>query len=388
MRAAFLLVIFCFFVANSFAGELVERLVEVTTDEKNPAVARTQLMNQASEKVSEELIKELIGEARYVKNKSLIQSKIIKKSATFLPFVRAGELKAVLPQGFQMAVTLKVSLDDLEKALLVQGLFYESDTTPHLLPVIRWVDGVRNEQFGWWTPDLGSAKHVLAKFSKGFEGTLSQEFLKKGFLALKPQSYSYADALSVSARSEPSFQDEISVWMQHWNSQMVIQGTVQISAGTRLDTYTLNFRISVLHASGRVIAEVVRVYETESGPMERVVENKLKVAEAQVALELTSQTLEAWQQGVIHSQLYRVRVANRVPLKTQEQMKEQLKSKVREIKSVKERIIDSSQLVYEIDSSMGPKDIAKKIGTIEIDGLVFVVDMATDSELTLKLKAQ
>lgn len=388
MKATFLIVFLGLFVAKTFAGDLVERLVEVTTEEKNPAVARTQLMNQASEKVSEELIKELIGEARFVKNKSVIQTKIVKKSATFLPFVRAGELKAVLPQGFQMAVTVKASLDDLEKALLVQGLFYESDSTPYLLPVIRWVDGTRNEQYGWWTQDLGLTKLVLAKFSKGFEGALSQEFLKKGFLVLKPQAYSYVDALSGSVRSEPSFQDEISVWMQHWNSQMVLQGTVQIGAGTRSDTYNLVFRISVLHTSGRVIAEVVRIYETESGPMERVVENKLKVAQAQVALELTNQTLEAWQQGAIHSQLYRVRIANRVPLKIQEQMKELLKSKVREIKSVKERIIDSSQLVYEIDSSLGPKDIAKKIGTFEIEGLVFVVDTATESELTLKIKAQ
>ena len=119
---------------------LVERTFEGQSTQTNPVAARNEMISQATTKVSEDMINEIIGEAKFNRNKSLIENKIMKNWAQFIPFSKPGELKEIQPAGFSMTSLLKVNVDDLQALLLANGLFYESDGTPIALPVIRWVD--------------------------------------------------------------------------------------------------------------------------------------------------------------------------------------------------------------------------------------------------------
>src|SRR5437868_11053897 len=74
------------------SADLIERSFTGTSGEKIPQAAKRDIQDQASKKVSEELIKELIGEERYTKNKTLIQNKVEKLSNRYIPFAKPSEL--------------------------------------------------------------------------------------------------------------------------------------------------------------------------------------------------------------------------------------------------------------------------------------------------------
>lgn len=367
---------------------LVERVVEVETTEKNPATARSILLNLAAEKVSEDLVKEIIGEAKFSRNRALIQTKIMKRAASYLPFSKAGELRQV-GETLQMAVTVRASVDDLQKLLLENGLFYDADSTPSILPMVKWVDRVRGRSFGWWMGSQTSdpTKAFLAKESRSLEKALQDAFLVKGFYVIRAQALRYEDLLGSESRGESVRPDDSALWAQTWNAQVLIQGQVQFAKGERSDTVAIEARLSAVQVSnGRVIGEVARQLETDSGAFEANVDRKMKDILGSMATDLSTQLLEAWKQGTINSQLYRLKVAARLTIPVQEQLKEVLRAKVREIKSVKERLIEADAVTYELDSSIGPAEIAKRLGEVDVQGIKLVVDQANEKDLVLKMK--
>ncbi len=370
-------------VAQAQGVILVERVIEVKTSEKNPALARPQLMNTANDEVSELLIKEIIGEAKFSRNRAILQQKVMKKAASYLPFSKAGELKET-ENGFQMAVTVRANLDDLQKLLLENGLFYETDSTPTVLPVVRWMDQVHSQRFGWWMGTPGADRAFLAKESRFVESSIHAAFLKSGFYVIRPQILHYVDLLSASERSETPSPENVSNWARAWNAQVALQGQVTLAKGERSETTSIEIRLTAVQVvNQRVVAEVARQFESEPGVFGVVVDAKLNEAVASLSQDLASQVLEAWKQGTINSQRYRLRVLGRLPIPLQEGFKEALRNKTREIKFVRERLIASDEISYEIDASVSPIEIAKKLEGLEVDKVRFAVKSANEKELTL-----
>lgn len=366
---------------------LVERVIEVQTSEKNPTAARAQLMNSAAEKVSETLIKEIIGEAKYSKNRALIQGKILKKSASFLPFSKAGEL-ASTEEGHRMSVTVRANLGILQGLLLENGLFYDTESTPSVLPVVKWNDRVHSKTYGWWMGPADPAKAFLSKESRQLENALQEAFLKSGFYIIRPQGLQYADLLGPETRIESPSLDQVGQWAQAWNAQIAVQGHVNLSkSGTRAEAVEVDIRLAAVQIlNDRVVAEVARKFETEPGAFEAVTGRKLKEMTQALATDLSAQLLEAWKQGEINSQHYRLRVLGRMSLPAQERFKESLRGRVHEIKSVRERVIGPDEIVYEIASSIGPREIAKKAQDLSVMGARFELGQASENELVYKIK--
>lgn len=378
------------FCINIFAqtSSLVDRIVEVQTKEKNPGIARQILMNEASEKVSEELIKEIIGEPKFIKNKSLISSKILKKSASYLPFIKAGELKPLEQEGFSMNLTVKANLDQLQSLLLENGLFYDSDSSLALLPVIEWQDQVQSQSFSWWHGSKDE-KVFLSKSAQAFENSLEAAFLKTGFYLLKAQSFQYNEMLVSSEKVENPTFDILTKWASLFKARVVVRGQVILGSGSRRDSYLITFKLSAIQvANNRVLSEIVRKYETDAGPLEFVMDRKLTEVLPAISSDLSGQIFDAWKQGTINSQLYKLKILGRMTIPQQEKIKESIKLQVREIKSIKERLISEDVTVYEIESSISPVDIAKKLKEISGNNLSIVLQNADEQEVIYKVKAQ
>ena len=120
MKKWILFLLFFPLLAGAQRAALVERIQEVQSRQKNPVLARQEMVNQATDRVSETLIKEIIGEAKFNRNKVLIQSKIIRNAARYIPFSKPSELQPLEPEGFKMTVTLRANVDELQ-ALLLEG---------------------------------------------------------------------------------------------------------------------------------------------------------------------------------------------------------------------------------------------------------------------------
>ncbi len=384
-RVLSFLAVVCFSFSALAEKNLVERVYEAQSRDKNPVTAKTEMINQATERVSEDLIKEIIGESKYSRNKSLIQTKILKNSARYVPFSKPGELVPLTPEdGYKMSVALRVSIDDLQSLLLENGLFYESDTTPVVLPTIRLLDRVNSKTFAWWADtESGSGKAFLFKEGRSLEDALKSAFMKHNFYVLKPQVMHFTEFLPPAARAESLRKEEWQTLAQKMGAQIQIDGDLTFSKSQeRSEAVTIVLKMTALQVmNSRVIAEVSRQFETEAGAFEAVVDRKLKEALESTSQDLAAQVFEAWQRGSLGASLYRLSVRGRLPLLRQEALKEALKDKVREVKNVRERLISSDGVVYEVDSALGPKDLAAKAAEIELGaGLKIVLESVTDQE--------
>lgn len=366
---------------------LIERTYEGKSKEKSPLSARQEIMSQATQFVSEQLIKEIIGDAKYTRNKALIQTKIIKNSARYIPFSKPGELEPLQPEGFKMNALLKVSVSDLQALLLENGLFYESDSTPIVLPVIRFIDRVNSKTYSWWADTDVSQKAFLFKQGRTLENYLKSSLMKHNFYLLKPQSLRYSEFLPKSAKAESLRNEEWQMISQKLGAQMLIDGELVFhKSQERSDAYSIDLRMTATQiVNSRVIAEVSRKFETDPGPFEQVVDRKLKEVLENASQDLASQVLEAWQKGALGASLYKLTIRGRLPLIQQEVFKEALKNKVREVKNVRERLISTDSITYEVDSALGPKELSQKASQIELTGAKVVIESASENEVIYKM---
>ncbi len=386
-KMAFLVLLFPLFTWAQ--KSLVERVYEEKSNQKNAVAAKAEMINQATEKVSVDLIKEIIGEAKYNRNKSVINSKIIKNSARYIPFSKPGDMEPLLPEGFKMNIALKVSVDDLQSLLLEQGLFYESDSTPIVLPAIRLLDRVNARSHAWWMPadsNLGQ-KAFLLKESRVLESNLKSAFLKNNFYLLKPEEHRFQEILPSGLRAESIRQEDWQLLAQKLGAQILIDGELSFSKSQeRSDVHSIQLRLTATQVMNeRVIAEVSRQFETEPGPFEVSVDRKLKEVLETTSQDLASQLLDAWQKGSLGANLYRLTIRGRLPLPAQEAFKEALKNKVREVNNVRERQISSEGVIFEVDSAIGPKELAQKASEIEVGGVKIVLETASDKEATYRV---
>lgn len=366
--------------------KFVERTVDVKSTEKNAVTARQQLIQQATQTASEDLIKEIIGESKFNRNKSLIDSKVIKNSARFLPTVKAGDLKTDA-EGFKMSVTLRLSMDDLQALLLENGLFYEQDSTPIAVPFVRFADKVNLKTFAWWSSEESSQRGFLVKASRNFENAMKAALQKNNFYLLRAQNLKYAEVIPNRFRVEQLRLEDQQALATQWNAQISIDGEVQVQKSQeRSEAFVIKIKwVAIQNLNGRVIAEVVRTQETDPGSFEIVVDRKWKELLEPAAQDLASQILEAWQKGAIGASLYRLSVLGKIPIPVQEALKEVIKSQLKDVKNVKERLISSEGVSYEIDSSIGPQEIAQKMPNIESLGMKFVVNSSNEKEVSYKI---
>ena len=367
--------------------QLVERSVEVRSTDKNSLSARAEMNTAATEKVSVEIIKDIIGEAKFNRNRAIVMGKIVKNSAKYIPFSKPGELQALPEGGFKMTSLLKISIDDLQSLLLENGLFYESDGTPLVIPAIRWVDRVNGQSHTWWTEKSGDNKAFLKKQGRVLETNLKSAFAKQHFYILRPQEFKFYQTLPSDFKSENLSKEDWQTLAQKFSSQIIIEGDVVFTKSTeRSDAFNINLKMTAVQVvNGRVIAEVSRNFETDGGAFEPAVDKKLKEALEVASTDLATQVLDAYQKGAIGANLYRLTLKGRLPLMQQEAFKEVLKNKVREVKNIRERLISSDQIVFEVDSALGPKELGQKAAKIQLSNIELVLESSSDTEVVYRI---
>jgi hypothetical protein len=374
-------------VASAQKLNLIERVYEAQSKEPNALAAKSQMMSEATEKVSEDLVKEIIGEAKFNRNRALISEKIIHNASRYIPYTKPGEITAMQPEGFKMTLTLKVSVDDLQKMLLENGLFYESDGTPIVLPFLRFTDKVNFKSYGWWSEPESPQKVFLQKEDRDFEDVLKSAFGRNNFYSLKPMETKYFSFLPESLRQE-NLRTEDMQWIgQKLGAQIVLVGDVTVEKSQeRSEAFAIGMQISAIQVvNGRVIAEVARKFETDIGGYELVVAKKMKEVTEQVAQDLSSQVLEAWQRGAIGASLYKLTVRGHLPLPLQEALKSTVKEKVREVKNIQERLIESDSITYEVDSALGPKEFGTKVPQLDLGTMKLVLDSSSATEVVYRI---
>lgn len=367
------------------SADMIERSFTGTSEATTPQAARREIQEKAAQKISEDLIKELIGEERYTKNKTLIQNKIEKLSNRYIPFAKPSEL---LQEGttYKMTVNVKVSLKDLKTLLQEQSLLSENDTVPLALPLITFTDRVDLKSFRWWKPEEGANKAFLISQNRHFENALRGAFQKYSFYLIKTSSLGLQ--IPRSYQNERLSLEDMQFLSHYFGAPVIIDGQVQYTKSVESSSrYRIDVKLTALQVSnGRPIADVSRKFETETGPFESSVDKKVRETVEATSQELASQVYEAWQRGSLGSTVLRLTFRGKIPFNQKEAFKEKLKSQVREIHNIRERLVTADSEAYEVDTNLNARDFAAKLNHLNIDGRKWTPVSTSDSEILLQLQ--
>lgn len=366
-------------------SDLVDRTFSGVSKEKTPQGARRDIQDQASLKVSEDIIKELIGEERFLKNKSLITSKVIKNSARYIPFVKPSAITQEAEE-FKMSVALKVSLRDLKQMLQENSLLNENDAIPVVLPVISWVDRVQGRSYRWWLPIDKIQQGFLVKEGRLLEESLRNSFQKNNFYVIKPIESGLGSSVPADFQNEKiAGGEDAQFFAQYFNAPVLIDGQVLLNKGERGNNYRIEIRLTATQVSnGRAIADVSRRFDTESGSLESAVDKKLREVVETTANDLASQVLEAWQRGSLGTSVIRLTVHGRNALPMMEGLKEKIRSQITQVKNIRERLVSSESVSFEVDTSIPAPELLTKLEALDIEGKKLSKVSEQSDEIVLK----
>lgn len=366
----------------------LETVLDVSFPRKG-GVNQKEVFDKAIEKASLSSIEQIIGEQKAAKNLALIRGRIIRDSGKYIEFIKS-ENPTVVGDELRYPVRLRLSVKNLESLLLQEGLLYKSDGLPKLLPMITISDRVNSQSYSWWSQPVTSSLGVLPDLTKRVHLELRDGLRSRGFFGLEPVSAGLRSAIPASLQSENPGTDEMQLLCEYFQAQVIAKGQVIVSSErTRADVYKIEVKVVALHASnGRVIGEVIRTYNTEPGPFQQVVRAKLDEALDKLSSDLAMQILEAWKSGTFGASLLRVAVRGGLSYSQLFQFKKLLLEQVRDLKTLKERMFEPGQVIFETDSSASPDGLAASIRGKTFPRFQVTVSNVSSSGIDLRVESQ
>lgn len=379
------LMIYFFGMGASWAqqAELVDRTYSGATKEANPQVARRVIQDEAFQNVSEEIIQELIGKDRFLKNKTLIQNKVIRNSGRYIPFTKPSALTQE-GEEFKMSVAMKVSLKDLRQLLMENSLLNENDAVPVVLPVVTWQDRVEGNSYRWWLSKDRANQGFLLKEARLLEEALRNAFQKNNFYMIRPIESGLAGSVPVDFQNEKLGGEDTQFFAQYFNAPVLVDGSVNLSKADGKN-YRIELRLTAVQVSnGRAIADVSRRFETESGSFESAVDKKLREVLEGTANDLAVQVMDAWQRGSLGTSVIRLTIQGRQTLPFLESVKEKIRSQLTQVKNIRERFVTAESMSFEVDTSVSVSELAGKIEALDLDGKKLSRVSEGSNEIVLK----
>lgn len=382
------LIISSFIACNvAFAEETVEITVTEASD-KSAALARQEILDKAADRVSVQFIKEIIGDAKYDKNKDVIKNKILRQSSRYVLFMRGGTPRT---QGSrtEMDVTLRVSRKNLQDLLLNQGLLYKMEGAPRILPMITMTDRVNSRAYSWWgTSSFEDRSFAITQLDR-FHRSLQTKTRSKGFFALNPTAAPMNAAAPDAFRSDNPSKEDLMFLGEYFRTQIVVRGQILLMAIDNSNSFRIETKLSALHTgNGRIVGEVIRTYDTSPGVFQSVISEKLSEVSDQMADDLAVQLFEAWRSGTFGASLINLAVVGDLNYQQMQSFKSSLMSQVRDIKSLKERLFSPGRVTFEVDSSVNSRQLAEGLKSKRLDQFQVDVVSVRNDGLELRVVAK
>ncbi|MEO0336980.1 MAG: hypothetical protein AAF202_11325, partial [Pseudomonadota bacterium] len=346
-----ILLSFLFALSAHASREFVEVSTDAVSEKTSMAGAKQEIFQIASDNISEKYIRQIIGDNKYERNRELIKNKVMSNSSKYILYMKGGQAERTA-SGIRMNVTMKLGLKSLRQLLLNQGLLYEIEGPPKVLTLVSVENRVDGSSFSWWVDDPDGGNSQLRYLLLDFQNSLRSQLTPKGFYTINSGKESSKNALPATLRNVDAPTEDLLMIGDFLKAQIVVLGRVQIKKSTkRPDVFEIHVRGAALYTSnGRVVGEVIRVFETTAGSFNQVVRSKAKEIFPKVAKDLTVQLYEAWKSGTFGSSLLRLAFQGQLSFGQVNVLKEQLLSSVSELKSLKERKFTPSGVVFEVDS--------------------------------------
>lgn len=363
----------------------------ITTSSKSPFEVAREIQSSILSETARAQAIEIMGEKRYAKNKTLVESKIIRQSAKFIPFVNPGQPTQQPDGTWKMTVELKLSRASLRKMIFDAGFMSDADGPAAILPMVSFSDRKSGVSSKWWKGEPKDEAHkFLGQVSEVFHEQMQKEFVKQGFHAVKPLVFVESVMPEAYRVDHPSHSD-LSFISEFFGTPMIMRGDLRIRESRDmggLPGAQIGVKLEVVQSvSGRLIAELSRQIEVDGiSSYEAAVVQKLKIEMPDLAKDLASQVLEAWQRGALSSNVMRLQVRGNLNPKQLNDLKSSLLQSVREIKGLKERSFEGGVTVFEMDYSGEATGVIERLKGLHLAGFETRVVDATDKQVGIDAK--
>ncbi len=356
-----------------------QRLSDLATI-KVEGVSKEALPNDAVREVTtwvvgttaRERVIEILGDANYQKNKDAIEQKIIKDSTKFIPIVTAGDATKQ-KGGWRVPVELKISSATLRKLLLENGFVGSTAGAANILPLIAITDRTHALSLRWWmgdekNPDVKSLMPLQALL----HSKLGEEIQKQNLVFTKVPAAAVISEIPANLKIERPSSSDLSALGTYFKSAMVARGDVRLLPSNTAGAATVTVKIQVVqvNAPDRVIAEVVREFNTDphAASLEAGIRSKANGEFAALAKDLAVQVQAAWQRGTVGTNYLSLAVRGSLNPSEQTAFKSEFARAVREAHDLKERSFERDQVTYEVDYSGDINQFANRLKSVKLAG--------------------
>ena len=411
-----------FFGLVAYAEDIKTVVKEIRLNRDNRQEAQAKALNE----LSRELVKSMIGDNRYRQLKGSIESSIITKQNRYILSTSSSQGVLQDDGSFSFQVTLKFSKSNLKDLLLENNLFYVSEGSFCVFPLVSFISYFKDksQSYSWWLgSDNESPDPVLHSMAKDFFNLLSGEFVKTGFYALDPvfQRMYEGTPFKVLPKKSTHIRNFIPL-AQFYNCDIVLSGYVKVSqfltpfsksTGSLLSLETQKGEKSV---SGDVRSSYNRElagYKEEGKYLGEVFFNVFNIKTSQFLFRFKKQipyasnkpnAVEnypdfksvlaslAYQLSLYQKEgsldLYRLNISVQGPLTyvQREQLKKKLLQKVLGIHSLEERLLTSNRVVYSAETSQDAGSIAKQLKKLSLPHFMIQVKGHRQKELEIYAK--
>ena len=366
-------------------ADTVDFYFDGASTEKSATSARKDILSQAIEAASFKYISEIVGEQRLERNTPLIRDVIISQSGKYIPVIKSSQV-ARAEAGYTMIVEMKVAVDQLKTILTKEGLLYKTKGIPSTLLFVDFDDKVHSKSEIWWSEDSRAA-------GGGFLAPLYLEFKKqlesKGFYVYNPFRTDLVDLVPQNYRRSGLRTDDLLLIGEYLQADLIFRGRATLSrvnSGGRLFRIDIKL-VGIQTNNGRVIGEITRRFETNVGPFERVVREKLSEVGPDLVEDLSVQILDSWQKGRFGADLLKLAFRGRLEYPQVEALKTGL-NQLREIRSVRERFIGPEEVVFEVDVAENQSRIVEKLQSVQLPQMRLTMDKQSAGEVVYRIQAR
>ena len=404
---------FLFFFLLSFAqaqsAETLVKEVQLVSDSKQ--LAQQKALNE----VSRELVIEMIGKVKYQKEKRKIEKYIIKNQNRYILSTRSSQPVFQDDGSFFSTVTVRVSQENLKNLLLEHNLFYASEGSFCLLPVVTFSSYFNEEKksYSWWLKDeQKEADSLLKQMAGSFFKLLKREFIKQGFYALDPvfQRMSEGTPAHVLPKKNSRVRNFVPL-AEFYTCDIIVLGSVQVGALSfsksssllaslfsfyqsesktenvlGASQYFTQFSFNVFNIKTRQILFKLKKQFPFSVVMEKDPKKEMLLRWTDVLDSLIYQLSSYQKEGSLDLSRLLISVQGRLTYAQKEQLKESLIKKVPGIQNLEERLLTSSRVVYEAESSQDIRSIAKQLKELSLPKFIIQVKGYRKQELEIYAK--
>ncbi len=361
---------------------LLERSYTIESEKESTTEAKKEIQDKAIMQIVEELGVEVLGEARYAKRKSSLNTSLAQKSARFIPFSNITESKLV-DKKLKQTVLYKINLAEFRNILKAMGQLEEIDKNQSILPLIHFENMISQRAYSWWHKDDDS----LAKTALVMENKLGEVFLRGGFYLSPANEMTLSEALPSGYNKSQLNNDEILKLARLLQTPYVLSGNVVIKRSEKqMNMMRIELHLNLIQAeNGKTLADIKRVYEQalpkDNAKVDDEISKRVGEDSESVGAEIVSLMTDALQRGLINSQKMKLKFAMASQPQKIEVLKEQIKAQNSNIKNVKEKSISANSVTFEIDFIGSLKDIQDKILAMDVKNLSYLKVELTSSQV-------